>query len=155
MGNMIRSVRTPTEEVIQELTNLLKHQRIQECKLLRSTISMTLTQMVYKACVDETSSVFDLPTSVYGEFCSENSRSIKKDLIPFLQSSLYELKGELQQENPSPRTMNKLISLINALGNLGIEEASKICGCVQTYQISSKKPHKVQTSYPCYDPEQC
>ena len=124
-ANMIRSVRTPTEEVIQELTSLLKHQRIQECKLLRSTISMTLTQMVYKACVDETSSVFDFPTSVYGEFCSENSRSIKKDLIPFLQSSLYELKGELQQENPSPRTMNKLISLINALGNLGIEEASK------------------------------
>merc|ERR1712227_1141386 len=124
-ANMIRSVRTPTEQVIQELTSLLQNQRIQGCKLLRSTISMTLTQMVHKACVDETSSVFDFPTSVYGQFCTQNSRVIKKELIPFLQSSLYQLKDELRQEEPSPKTMNKLISLINALGNLGIEEASK------------------------------
>merc|ERR1719481_1331784 len=108
-ANMIRSVRTPTEQVIQELTSLLQNQRIQGCKLLRSTISMTLTQMVHKACVDETSSVFDFPTSVYGQFCTQNSRVIKKELIPFLQSSLYQLKDELRQEEPSPKTMNKLI----------------------------------------------
>ena len=124
-ANMIRSVRTPTEEVIQELTSLLKHDNIQKDRTLRATIALTLTEMIHKACVDETTSQFNFPTKVYGKFCSQKSKVIRKDLIPFLQEKLYELKEELKQEQPSSNTMNKMRTYIGALGNLGMEEATQ------------------------------
>merc|ERR1719300_589902 len=49
-ANMIRAVRTPTEEVIEELTDLLKHENVQQQRALRATIAMTLTELVHKAC---------------------------------------------------------------------------------------------------------
>ena len=124
-ANLIRSIRTPTEEVIQELTDLLKHESIQEDRTMSATIAMTLTELVHKACVDETTSKFNFPTRVYGQFCHEDSKPIRKYLIPYLQKQLYQLKDELKQEQPSSQTMHKLITYINALGNIGVEETSK------------------------------
>merc|ERR1712227_615820 len=109
VANMIRSIRTPTEEVIEELTELLKHESIQEDRILSATVAMTLTELVHKACVDETTSQFNFPTKVYGQFCYGESKPIRKNLVPFLQKQLYDLKDEL----------------INALGNIGTEETSK------------------------------
>merc|ERR1719394_1922615 len=113
-ANVMRSVKTPTEETLHELTNLLKHSTVQQSRNLRATVSMSLTEMIYRACIDETSSLFNYPTKMYGQFCSKNSKVIKKELIPFLS-----------QSQPSTSSMNKLITLINSLGNLGTEEASE------------------------------
>ena len=124
-ANMIRSVQTPTEKTIQELTNLLKDSTVQRHRDLKATVAMSLTEMIYKACVDETSSSYNYPSRVYGKFCSPSSKVIKVDLIPYLKQSLNELKPELREAEPSTSAMNKLITLINALGNLGIEEASQ------------------------------
>ena len=124
-ANMIRSVQTPTEKTIQELTNLLKDSSVQRNRDLKATVAMSLTEMIYKACVDETSSSYNYPSRVYGKFCSPSSKEIKLDLIPYLKQSLTDLKPELREAEPSTSAMNKLITLINALGNLGIEEASQ------------------------------
>merc|ERR1719430_952461 len=61
VANMIKSVKTPTEELIEELTNLLKHSVVQSSDSLKATVAMSLTELVHKACIDETSSVHDYP----------------------------------------------------------------------------------------------
>lgn len=124
-ANVIRSVQTPTEKTIQELINLLKDSSVQRNRDLKATVAMSLTEMIYKACVDETSSSYNYPKRVYGKFCSPSSKVIKVDLIPYLKQSLTDLKPELREAEPGTSAMNKLITLINALGNLGIEEASQ------------------------------
>merc|ERR1719163_124841 len=68
-ANMIRTVQTPTQKTIQELTNLLKDSSVQENRDLKATVAMSLTEMIYKACVDETSSSYNYPSRVYGKFC--------------------------------------------------------------------------------------
>ena len=131
-ANMIRSVQTPTEKTIQELTNFLVDCSSQQSRDLTATVAMSLTELIYKACVDETSSSYNYPSQVYGKFCSPSSKAIKVVLIPYLKQSLEDLKPALtdrqtgeQTSQPSIDSMNSLISLINALGNLGIEEASQ------------------------------
>ena len=124
-ANIMRSVKTPTEQTIQELNNLLKHSTVQQNRDLRATVSMSLTEMIYRACIDETSSRYNYPTKMYGKFCSKTSKVIRKELIPHLKQSLTDLKSELSGYQPSTANMNKLITLINSLGNLGMEEASK------------------------------
>ena len=124
-ANMIRSVRTPTEGVLEELTSLLMHESIQKDRTLRATVALSLTELIYKACIDETSMEFNFPTRVYGNFCSKESKVIKKTMVPFLKSSLYELKDQLKEEQPSSQTINHLITYINALGNLGIDATAE------------------------------
>eukprot|EP00092_Neocalanus_flemingeri_P009183 GFUD01009884.1.p1 GENE.GFUD01009884.1~~GFUD01009884.1.p1 ORF type:complete len:1721 (+),score=446.76 GFUD01009884.1:69-5231(+) len=124
VANMIKSVKTPSEEVIQELTNLLKHSSVQTVKSLKATVAMSLTELVYKACIDETSSVFDYPARIFGKFCNKDSKVIQKDLLPYLVGELQAQKDQLQQHQPSTSAINSAIIYINALGNLGIDEAS-------------------------------
>ena len=124
-ANMIRSVRTPTEEVLEELSSLLMHESIQKDRTLKATVALSLTELIYKACIDETSLEFNFPTRVYGKFCSKESMVIKKRLVPFLKSSLHELKDQLKVDQPSSQTINHLITYINALGNLGIDETAE------------------------------
>merc|ERR1719318_356796 len=76
------------------------------------------------ACIDETSSVYNYPVGIFGQFCSKDSKVIKKDLLPYLVEKLGEQKYQLQQEHPSITAMNSALVYINALGNLGLEESS-------------------------------
>merc|ERR1712131_518722 len=85
-ANMIRAVRTPTEEVIEELTDFLKHENVQQQRALRATIAMTLTEFVHKACIDETSAEFNFPSQVYGRFCTEKSRILRKSSYSILEA---------------------------------------------------------------------
>ena len=124
-ANMIRAVRTPTEEVIEELTDLLKHENVQQQRALRATIAMTLTELVHKACIDETSAEFNFPSQVYGRFCTEKSRILRKVLIPFLKQKVSTLSQEMEREQPSSSDMNNMITYINAIGNIGTDEASE------------------------------
>merc|ERR1719474_2566875 len=124
-ANMIRAVRTPTEEVIEELTDLLKHENVQKQRSLRATIAMTLTELVHKACIDETSSESNFPSKAYGRFCSEKSRVLRKVLIPFLKQKVSDLSQEMESEQPSSKDMNSMITYVNAMGNIGTDEASE------------------------------
>ena len=124
VANMIKSIKTPTEELIQELTNLLKHSVVQSSNTLKATVAMSLTELVHKACIDETGSVYDFPTGVFGQFCNKDSSVIKKVLLPYLVEKLEEQKYQLQQEQPTTASMNSALIYINSLGNLGLQEAS-------------------------------
>jgi len=123
VANMIKSAKTPTEALIEELTDLLKHPVVQSSEALRATVAMSLTELVHKACIDETSSVHDYP-KIFGPLCNKESKVIKTVLLPFLVEKLEEHQYQLQREEPSSTSMNSAIVLINALGNIGLPEAS-------------------------------
>merc|ERR1719228_2537045 len=115
VSNAIRSVKTPTEELLKELTALLKHQTVQDNRHMASAIALSLTQLVHKACIDETSSVYDVPAKAFGRFCDQRSPVITRELIPFLAERL----------NAAGSTeINQLIVYINALGNIGHDGAA-------------------------------
>ena len=124
VANMIKSVKTPTEELIEELTHLLKHSVVQSSDSLKATVAMSLTELVHKACIDETSSVHDYPVGLYGQLCNKDSKVIRKVLLPFLVEKLEEHRYYLQQETPATSSMNSAIIYINALGNIGLQEAT-------------------------------
>merc|ERR1719292_91879 len=115
VSNAIRSVKTPTKELLKELTDLLKHQAVQENRNMVSTVALSLTHLVHKACIDETSSIYDFPAKAYGRFCDQKSAVIARELIPFLAEKL---------SAAAETDINKMITYINALGNLGHDGAA-------------------------------
>ena len=146
VANMIKSVKTPTEELIAELTNLLKHSVVQSSKALKATIAMYRSDLVHKACIDETSSVHDYPTGIFGQLCNKDSKVIKTNLLPFLIGQLEEHQYQLQKEEPSSAAMNSAIVLINALGNIGLKEASyPLLEVIEGKLTTHPHPRSVQT----------
>merc|ERR1712131_143769 len=73
---------------------------------------MTLTELVHKACIDETSAEFNFPSQVYGRFCTEKSRILRKVLISFLKQKVSTLSQEMEREQPSSSDMNNMITYI-------------------------------------------
>merc|ERR1719447_1087405 len=116
ISKTLRSVKTPTEEVIGELVELLKTEHIQRHRVVRAAFVMGLTELVHKACISPVTMHTEFPTKIYGEICNKEMSVIKEELIPFLVRKLKE----------SSRTeMGSVITYVNALGNLGLEETSK------------------------------
>jgi len=115
ISNAIRSVKTPTLELLKELTMLLQHSSVQGDSKLASTVALGLTNLIHKACIHKTSSIYDFPIKTYGRFCDEKSEVITKELIPFLAEKLFTAEDN---------DINKMIIYINALGNLGHDAAS-------------------------------
>eukprot|EP00088_Acartia_fossae_P064950 TRINITY_DN79_c0_g1_i2.p1 TRINITY_DN79_c0_g1~~TRINITY_DN79_c0_g1_i2.p1 ORF type:complete len:1872 (+),score=653.85 TRINITY_DN79_c0_g1_i2:417-5618(+) len=116
LSNSLRSVKTPTEELLEELVELLKHQHIQQNRIIRAAYAMGLTELINKACINPESQMNEFPTKIYGEFCHPEMSVIKENLIPFLSRKLRE---------SSRSEMGSVITYVNALGNLGTEQASK------------------------------
>lgn len=115
LTNAVRSVKTPTQHVLTELTALLKHPTIQSDRHLSATLALSLTHLVHMACIDKTTSVYNFPVKMYGKFCDEKSAIITQDLIPFLATKLF----------TTPETdSHHILTYINALGNLGHDAAA-------------------------------
>ena len=125
-SSMIKSIKTPSEEILLELTDLLKHSSVLSDKALKASIAMMLTELVHRVCVDETSKIYNYPMGIFGQLCTKDSEIIKTELLPFLKEKIHELKDELLQEDPSTEAINSALIYINALGNLGIDDASMV-----------------------------
>ena len=115
VSNAIRSVKTPTEQLLKELVNLLQHRIVQDDHQLSSAVALTLSHLVYKACISRDSSVYSYPVQAYGKFCDEKSPVITRELIPFLSSKLF---------SAQETDIHTMITYINALGNIGHDGAS-------------------------------
>ena len=63
LSNAIRSVKTPTEELLKELTDLVK--AIEHNTKMQSALILSLSNLVYKACIDPSSSVYNYPVKTY------------------------------------------------------------------------------------------
>merc|ERR1712180_237990 len=113
ISKTLRSIRTPTEELIGEL---LKTEHIQRHRVVRAAYVMGLTELVHKACISPVTKNTEFPTRVYGEICNKEMSVIKNELIPFL---VRKLKESARTEKES------VITYVYGLGNLGLEETSK------------------------------
>merc|ERR1719414_1501945 len=114
-SNAVRTAKTPTRQLIQELIDLLKQITEHDEHNMMSTVALATTQLIHQACIHQTSSVSDFPVKTYGKFCDEKISEITQDLIPFLSDKLFSVsKDEIYQ----------LLTYINALGNLGHDGAS-------------------------------
>merc|ERR1719289_89300 len=116
LSNTFRSIKTPTEELLGELVELLKTKPIHEDRVIRAAYVMGLTELINKACVNPETMKTEYPYKIFGQMCNEDMSIIKNDLIPYLTRKLRE----------SSRTdMGSVITYVNALGNLGLEESSR------------------------------
>ncbi|MFO0002900.1 MAG: hypothetical protein ACK559_17390, partial [bacterium] len=115
LSSAIRNIKTPTEELIRELVHILKHENVHKCPILRAAVAMAVTEIAHKACVHPQSSYNEFPANIFGDFCDEDSDVIKKELLPYLTQMLSE---------SSNNDVGSVITWVNALGNLGTEDAS-------------------------------
>ena len=115
LSNALRSVKTPTEELLGELVDLLKTENIQKNRVVRAAYAMGLTQLINKACVDSQSIRNNFPYKIYGQFCNKDMNVIKNNLVPYLAQKLQE---------SSKDDLSTLLTYVNALGNLNIEEST-------------------------------
>merc|ERR1719391_796429 len=66
ISKTLRSIKTPTEEVIGELVELLKTEHIQRHRVVRAAFVMGLTELVHKACISPVTKNTEFPTKIYG-----------------------------------------------------------------------------------------
>merc|ERR1712042_172969 len=116
IANTLRAVKTPTEELIKELVELLKTEHIERSKIIRAAYTMGLTELIHRACVNPLTIKNEFPYKIYGQMCNKDLPVIKSTLIPYLSQKLSE----------SPKTeLNTIITYVNALGNIGVEETTE------------------------------
>merc|ERR1712198_47432 len=116
ISNTLRTVKTPTEELIKELVELLKTEHIERSKIIRAAYTMGLTELIHRACVNPLTIKNEFPYKIYGQMCHKDLPVIKSTLIPYLSQKLSE----------SPKTeLNTIITYVNALGNIGVEETTE------------------------------
>merc|ERR1712042_287381 len=116
ISNILRTVKTPTEELIKELVELLKTEHNERSKIIRAAYTMGLTELIHRACVNPLTIKSEFPYKIYGQMCHKDLSIIKSTLIPYLYQKLSE----------SPKTeLNTIITYVNALGNIGVEETTE------------------------------
>merc|ERR1711872_262485 len=116
ISNTLRTIKTPTEELIKELVELLKTEHIERNKIIRAAYTMGLTELIHRACVNPLTIKNEFPYKIYGQMCHKDLPVIKSTLIPHLSQKLSE----------SPKTeLNTIITYVNALGNIGVEETTE------------------------------
>merc|ERR1711887_235193 len=116
ISNTLRTVKTPTEELIKELVELLKTEHIERSKIISAAYTIGLTELIHRACVNPLTIKNEFPYKIYGQMCHKDLPVIKSTLIPYLSQKLSE----------SPKTeLNTIITYVSALGNIGTEESTE------------------------------
>lgn len=129
LESAIRSIKTPTKELLKELVQLvksIKHLSWNEESDLAYTPKdlyaiglVQVSKLIYRACVHPVRRITEFPVRIYGHFCSNESSIITDEWIPLLESELKaEKKDQLEEEHL------RLVA-ITALGKLGHIKALK------------------------------
>jgi len=116
ISNSLRAIKTPTKELIEELVELMKTEHIERSRVIRAAYVMGLTELINRACVRPLTIKNEFPYKIYGQMCHKDLPVIKSTLIPYLTEKLTEA---------SKTDMNTVITYINGLGNIGIDESTR------------------------------
>eukprot|EP00094_Tigriopus_californicus_P014239 TCALIF_13792-PA protein Name:"Similar to Vg Vitellogenin (Apis mellifera)" AED:0.04 eAED:0.04 QI:68/0.5/0.42/1/1/1/7/0/1534 len=108
VGNAIRNVRTPTEELFKELFQMVKS--VKGDRQAYQSGLLELSNLVYLACVNPSTSYNQYPVRIYGRFCNPDSSFITEQYIPYLEQQL--------QNRNSEKDVEQFV-YISALGKLG------------------------------------
>lgn len=102
----IRNVKTPTQELLRELLELVKS--LESKKHIYNIALVQMSNLVNKACINSDSQTSNFPVRIYGLFCKENSEFVTKEYIPYL----------IQKLQRSTKESEKLVA-IAAMGKVG------------------------------------
>jgi len=75
-------VRTPSEEVIHQVYQLIKSQAVQKRFWLKGSANLVFAQLVRNACIQPNKVHY--PKELFGEMCSYNNQKITEQYIPYL-----------------------------------------------------------------------
>ena len=119
----LRSVRTPTKELLKELVQLIKNIKNLQwnenttigttLKDLQSISTIQMSKLLYRACIHPVRRMTEFPIRIYGHFCSNESSIITEEWIPYLESELESTSSRHQEDDHY-----RLVS-IASLGKLG------------------------------------
>nr|BAE94323.1 vitellogenin fused with superoxide dismutase [Daphnia magna] len=107
---LVPTVETPTKELLTSLMEFLKSEVVQSHRQLKITTALSLSRLVYQACVNTTHSLNMFPKLVMGEFCNPSDSIVASQLVPYLaeQAKIAKDAGER-------------MAFLTALGNIGHE----------------------------------
>lgn len=118
-----RSIKTPTQEILKELVQLIKNIRNLEwsekkvfdfsVKDLSNLGLVHMSRLMYRACVHPVRRMTEFPIRIYGHFCSNESKIITEEWIPYLES---EIESSPKREHEEEQ--HRLVA-VTALGKLG------------------------------------
>ena len=88
----------------------MKSEKVAGHQQLKFATALSVTRLVYQACINNTASVNLFPKSVMGNFCSAKDPLVVSDLVPWLKKQLTNATDDLER-----------IAMLAALGNIGDE----------------------------------
>ncbi|KAI9565712.1 vitellogenin fused with superoxide dismutase [Daphnia sinensis] len=107
---LVPTVETPTKELLASWMEFLKSEVVQSQRQLKITTALSLSRLVYQACVNTTHGLNMFPKLVMGEFCNPSDSIVASQLVPYLaeQAKIAKDAGER-------------MAFLTALGNIGHE----------------------------------
>jgi len=89
-------VRTPSEEVIHQVYQLIKSQAVQKRFWLKGSANLVFAQLVRNACIQPNKVHY--PKELFGEMCSYNNQKITEQYIPYLVQELKNAQTTVEKE---------------------------------------------------------
>merc|ERR1719347_1077818 len=89
-------VRTPSEEVIHQVYQLIKSQAVQKRFWLKGSANLVFAQLVRNACIQPNKVHY--PKELFGEMCSYNNQKISEQYIPYLVQELKNAQTTVEKE---------------------------------------------------------
>ncbi|CAG0904566.1 unnamed protein product [Cyprideis torosa] len=129
------TVKTPTPELLQELVQLVKAAKSFENKQVYYTGLLSTATLIFRACIDKKARRHNWAVSPVNErpYCTSKDAEI---LIPYLKEQLYQTKDT-----------SKLIVLVQAIGNLGVEESYPLLRPIITGKVETEKQVRVKAIF--------
>jgi len=104
------TVKTPTKQLLINLIELMKSEVVASDRDLKFATALSVSRLVYQACINSTVSSNLFPKLVMGEFCSVRDPLVTRQLVPWLTEQLQKATDDIER-----------VAMMAALGNIGHE----------------------------------
>lgn len=149
---MPNNLMVPSQEILEEIYQLVTSPVITECKMSRNVATMSFTTLLEKACLARNRRTA-FPTWVMGEFCNPESPILKEKWIPYLLKDLQESQ-EWQRKNdiivalgmlPSQELVGKLVPLLE--NQQSVPKMSRFLALWSLSNIAIDQPEIIEPIY--------
>merc|ERR1711973_363452 len=90
----LRNVRYPTQELMEELVNMIQSSAVKSNKMLYTSSLLQLSNLFYHAYVNPTTMRNNFPTMVFGVFGTKESEVLTGKFIPLLVEEIEQTESE-------------------------------------------------------------
>merc|ERR1711962_180343 len=90
----IRNIRYPTQELMEELVNMIQSSAVKSNKMLYTSSMLQLSNLFYHAYVNPTTMRNNFPTKVFGVFGTKESEVLTGKFIPLLVEEIEQTESE-------------------------------------------------------------